>query len=422
MSACTSDKPQIGLQDISPTTKFLKLFDELENCREDEQMQKILEMNGLIDEMDEEEFISVFTKELYDNIDEMIEEKKLLMVNAILLLKHVGYCKMLKMNALYSFGDSLLSKRMREMIIDENEKKKDEKDERLMIDLCECYLTLGYDFSYELHSICIPCLLNAASNKEENEETQNETEMALLALSKAFIEQELNLNEIKEIIQHHQVHRNLTQLAYQSAWLFLMNRFLYENVEEVITNELHLAREAARELEELTRCVNWKKKDEEKRGKKEKEEILLKRWLDLIDNYIFSYKLWNEEFVQLISSLVKVFKASRDNYKEIEFNYLHLLYISAEKKTVKIEDLLKEGAIDLCSEEMKQSTLNNGVAFDCLNFFLNVSRRLKGKKDDDKEEAKRKAIKRKIFEKMEEEGCEDIMTAFMKFCLVWQIS
>ncbi|KAH7820362.1 uncharacterized protein MONOS_2267 [Monocercomonoides exilis] len=157
---------------------------------------------------------------------------------------------------------------MREMIIDENEKKKDEKDERLLIDLCECYLTLGYDFPYELHSICVPCLLKTALKKEESKETQNETEMALLALSKAvccFIEQELNLNEIKEIIKYHQGHRNLTQLAYQSAWLFLMDRFLYENVEEVIANELHLAREAARELEELTRCVNWKKKDEEKR-------------------------------------------------------------------------------------------------------------------------------------------------------------
>ncbi|KAH7818384.1 uncharacterized protein MONOS_8091 [Monocercomonoides exilis] len=73
--------------------------------------------------------------------------------------------------------------------------------------------------------------LLVALSKEENEEAQKEVEMALLVLGNAGyqeIEQELFLTEIKEIIKYHQVHRNLTQLAYQSAWQFLMNEFEYE--------------------------------------------------------------------------------------------------------------------------------------------------------------------------------------------------
>ncbi|KAH7825141.1 uncharacterized protein MONOS_17473 [Monocercomonoides exilis] len=128
-------------------------------------------------------------------------------------------------------------------------------------------------------SINLPCLLKVALNKEENEETQKEVEIALMALNNIgydkFIEQKLYLDEIKEIIKYHQKHFNLTRLAYQSAWEFLIKLMhIFETSKEVITNELHLGREAARELEELRKCVDWKREKEEGNGEGEAKEIM----------------------------------------------------------------------------------------------------------------------------------------------------
>ncbi|KAH7826335.1 uncharacterized protein MONOS_17361 [Monocercomonoides exilis] len=114
--------------------------------------------------------------------------------------------------------------------------------------------------------------------------------MALLALchiGKCFIlDNELFLNEIKEIILYHQEHNNMTHLASQSAWEFLTDR-LYRNIslEQIIMNELHFAREAARELEELTRCVEWKRKKEE-RGRETKEELAITRWIQALEHFL----------------------------------------------------------------------------------------------------------------------------------------
>ncbi|KAH7826338.1 uncharacterized protein MONOS_13600 [Monocercomonoides exilis] len=80
-------------KEMSITERFTALFNGLEECDEDEQMQKIEEMNGLIDEMNGEEMRFAFTTELFSKILKMIEAKKLSWGNAILLLKQVGYCK-----------------------------------------------------------------------------------------------------------------------------------------------------------------------------------------------------------------------------------------------------------------------------------------------------------------------------------------
>ncbi|KAH7825155.1 uncharacterized protein MONOS_1472 [Monocercomonoides exilis] len=163
-------------------SNFEKLLDELERCKEDEQMQKIEKMNEVMDEMNDEEFKSVFTMELLNEIDEMIEEKKLSLENLILLMKHVGYCYVLKNVWNLFFDRSPLGGRFEKMIFEE-EKKKERKNKKLLIDLCECFVLLNNRINSELISICIPCLLKIALKKEENEETQKEVEIALLALS-----------------------------------------------------------------------------------------------------------------------------------------------------------------------------------------------------------------------------------------------
>eukprot|EP00770_Monocercomonoides_exilis_P003578 MONOS_3559.1-p1 / transcript=MONOS_3559.1 / gene=MONOS_3559 / organism=Monocercomonoides_exilis_PA203 / gene_product=unspecified product / transcript_product=unspecified product / location=Mono_scaffold00084:111823-112387(+) / protein_length=142 / sequence_SO=supercontig / SO=protein_coding / is_pseudo=false len=132
----------------------------------------------------------------------------------------------------------------------------------------------------------MPCLLKVALNKQEDEETQKEVEMALLSLSCLRkgneIKKKKYLEKIAEIIKCHQEHRNLTQLAYQSAWSILMRRYLEDNdLTGVIVNELHFVKEAARELEELVEHLDWKEKEDtwEKAGFKTNEFLNVDRWI-----------------------------------------------------------------------------------------------------------------------------------------------
>ncbi|KAH7818809.1 uncharacterized protein MONOS_16457 [Monocercomonoides exilis] len=414
MSLSNADKCEKGVRAMTRTKKFSKLFHELKRCREDEQMQKIEEMNGLIDEMNGKEFESIFTIDLFNKIHQMIEKKTLPLENALMLLKHIGYCKELKIICLESFDDSLLSESMNKMIIDENEKKKEEMNEKRLIDLCECYLLLSRWPSSKMDSIYVPCLLKVALKKDETEEAQKEVEMALLALGNIGLwemKRELYLKETSEIIEYHRELHNLTQLAYQSAWNFLIYRlFTDKSLEEVITNELHFVGEARREFEELSKCVDWKRKEE--RRKEVKEVKIIWRWLNVIDYYFFSCTLWNEELVGLVNCIVQVLLASRDNHKDICNGCLDILRNTAINRNVKIDCLLKNGAIGAVLEEIQQPTINDDLIRNCYYFFLNISERSKEKDVNETEGEKRKEMKRKIFERMEEEGYEDDIAGF----------
>eukprot|EP00770_Monocercomonoides_exilis_P015798 MONOS_15749.1-p1 / transcript=MONOS_15749.1 / gene=MONOS_15749 / organism=Monocercomonoides_exilis_PA203 / gene_product=unspecified product / transcript_product=unspecified product / location=Mono_scaffold01340:6231-7069(+) / protein_length=262 / sequence_SO=supercontig / SO=protein_coding / is_pseudo=false len=250
----------------------------------------------------------------------MIEEKKISLKDSILMLKHMGYCKVLKIARNVNFQDSFLYTRLEMMIIEE-EKKNEGRNEKLLVGLCECNFLLNNAVSEGLISICVPLLLNVASNKEENKEAQKEVEMALLALSNIpgcqKIEKEFFINEIKEIIQNQQEYRNLTHLAYQSSWKFLIDRYFnYESWKEVIVNELHFVREESKELEELSKSVDWKRKEEE-RGKEVKEALVIWRWFFVI-GYCFEWcTLCCMEWEELIYSIVDMFQAAKDNHKDI---------------------------------------------------------------------------------------------------------
>ncbi|KAH7821193.1 uncharacterized protein MONOS_18641 [Monocercomonoides exilis] len=303
------------------------------------------------------------------------------------------------------------------MIVEE-EQKKEEKDDNLLTDLCECYIFLYFHISPEMISICVPCLLKAASNKEVNEEVQKEVEMALLALSSIKdqkAKRELYLNEIKEIIKFHQKHHNLTQLAYQSAWKFLIKEFFIDkSLEEVITNELHFAREAGRELEELTKCVDWKIGKGKEREKETKEELTLIRWLEVDENYFRRCESKNEEYVGLIRSIVKLFRAAKDNYGNIYKKCILSFEKVVHKGFMNVDYLLKGGAIDAVLEEMHRPTLNKKMIGEIFDFLESISEEIKDKNIFERKEEKRKIMKRNLFEKMEEEGYEDILISFHK--------
>ncbi|KAH7822116.1 uncharacterized protein MONOS_6137 [Monocercomonoides exilis] len=170
-----------------PSTKqtFWELFNGLERLEDADQKAKIEEIYELINEMDKKMFNSFFTGRVCGEINRMIEDKKIDKESAIWLLRHVGYCKVLKKIWSIYFEGSSLDEKLEELIIEE-EKKKEEKNEDFLVGLCECYLMLHNCLRIlpkELISICVHYLLKVALNKEEDEETHKEVEMAVVALS-----------------------------------------------------------------------------------------------------------------------------------------------------------------------------------------------------------------------------------------------
>ncbi|KAH7826708.1 uncharacterized protein MONOS_17382 [Monocercomonoides exilis] len=422
-AGCAADAK---MQEMSAKDRFTQIFSQLEDWNGSEQRHMIEELDKIAYEMHQEEFNSVFGTKLFDEMDEMIEEEKLPMENAILLLERIGYCKLLRNFWMVNFDNSRLCKRLKEMICEEEEeeeeRKRRRKNPKLLIDLCECcaMLRFYYNSKEELPAIAVPCLLKVGLNKKGSREAQKEVEMAVLALSNigsvAPGNEDLYFNEMREIIQHHQEHRNLTRLAYQSAWKFLINRLRYDkSFEENFVNELKFIREASRELEELTKCVDWKKKDGEERGTESQEELVLMRWLYALRCFILGCKLWREEYVGIISSIAQLSRAAKDNHLRIRNSCIRIFYETATgNKSAKVDFLLKGGAVDAVWGELHKSAMDNEIAAKILKFFMNVSKKLKEEDKEEKEKAKRKETKMELFEKMEEEGYEDIITSFYK--------
>ncbi|KAH7822264.1 uncharacterized protein MONOS_18635 [Monocercomonoides exilis] len=402
----------------SPSKKqiFLEKLSQLEDCDEDEQKQKIGEMNEIVDRMNNNELESIFNEETFNKTEKMIEKKKISLENMCLLLKYIGIYKETNRTYFQRCREYSLGKRIQKMIIEENKRKSEEKKEKLLTDLCEFYISLSCSFSPKLLSICVSTLLKVALNKEENEKARKEVEIALLALSNIKpidkVPKELYLNEIKEIIQYQQEHQDLTRLANQCAWQFLMNRFYWDkSMEEVIVNEQHFAREAATELEELARSVDWKKKEEEMSKEEAREMLVISRWIQALSFFFENCLVWNEEYVELFSSIVQVSRAVRENQRKICDLCICLLRNAAERRVVKDEALLCEGAVDTVLEGIQRPTLNDMATYESLEFFNAILRRLK-EVDDKMEETKRKALKKEIFEQMEEEGYEDTIASF----------
>ncbi|KAH7821426.1 uncharacterized protein MONOS_17743 [Monocercomonoides exilis] len=320
---------------------------------------------------------------------------------------------------------SSLRERIMKMIIDE-ENKKEEKNEKLLIDLCECFLCLSNYFDYfyegpsELISICVTNLLIAASHKNEDEETRAEVEIAIVILSKIERhynrDSELLLCKITEIMKYHQEHRNLSHLAYQAAWRILTRRSFFDpKIQIIIDDDLHFVSETIRELVDLTRYVNWfEKKKEENLSK---NIWIIERWGFSLCNTYAHCKFNRNEFVELFSCIANMCKLSKMNYRDLRSQYIYILYIIFERREANVEDLLKGGAVEVCLDEICWPTLENDPTWSCLSIFMFISKELSGMSYLNSEEtnnSKRKIIKRRMFEKMEEEGFEDLMISFQE--------
>ncbi|KAH7831007.1 uncharacterized protein MONOS_18546 [Monocercomonoides exilis] len=404
----------IGSESIeSISEKHFELLDELKRSVITGQIAKINELSKMTSKMNEKDLDLVFTEETFNKIDQMIEEKKISIENMCLLLKQMGYCKILKTNWNNSYVFSSLSLRIERMIFDED-KKKEEKNVNLLVDLSECYLFLTNGLSKELLLICIPCLLKIALKKEENEEAQKEVEMALLALSNAGyreVRNSLFVDKIKEIIQYHQNHRNLTHLAYQSAWKFLKDRF-YSSRKLIndLMNSLHFIEEATKELDELSKNMNWKKKDKDENEMKVIWTI--RRWFSLIYSYFYRGEFRGKQQTRVISCILRINKAAKDDCDEISINWLDLFRAMLTNGTVGVSELWRCGVGNFVLDEIIKSTLKfSGLCY-CLQFFHTLSKCMRKIKNISDEKSKAIEIKREIFEMLEEEDYEDVIVTF----------
>ncbi|KAH7823852.1 uncharacterized protein MONOS_1108 [Monocercomonoides exilis] len=394
-------------------------------------------MNKLIEEMDECEFNRVFSEELFDKMHKMILEKKLSMENACLLAKHIGHYKALKEIWFHNIETSSLNKSF-EMTIEEEARKR-KMNGKLLTDLCESHLLMqnrSVDLRKELLLIYVRCLLNAASSKEEDEETQKEVEMALFALNNmnefCEVKGALHFKAIAEIIKYHQEHRNMTRIAYHSIWEYFINVLNCMGNIRGNMKELHFEREAAKELEELTEQVNWKKKEWVLRESKEVKLIV--KWLEAIRSIGGSLTTQKGEFVMLETSITNLCRAAKGSHREI-YRLCILLFVNRIFEAVKYKGcLLSEEAVDFFLEEFHQPTIDHNINSYCLSIFEDLSKILSRKKEtrneenerfspaqswtsrmteEEREEAKQKMmVNRKLREKMEEDGYEDIVVSF----------
>ncbi|KAH7824941.1 uncharacterized protein MONOS_18610 [Monocercomonoides exilis] len=378
-------------------------------------------MNELIEEMDEEELEAAISINTFNEIEKMIEEKKLLIEDAILSLKYAEYNKTLKGVCSSNFAYSSFRIRFEKMILAEESKKV--KNERLMIDLCECYLFLCeglYSIPEKLLAVCVPCLLNVALQKEENEETQKEVEIALLALfnisESNYLKNIQFLLQIIEIIKHHLLHRNLTHLARQSVWKFLIDRsYKDRGLASVFLTELHFMREAIGEMEDLARRVDWRGKG--KKGKDIKDVWILKRWISTLYTFLYCHSSQKEESIGFCQCIVNICREAKDNQKEIFGLCIELIEGMIKTGKVTSSIMLESGAIDIVFEEIRQQAFEHGKIVSCLGFFASLSHNLIIKATNEQSEDEWKKIKRKIFDKLEEEGFEDIITSFQEILM-----
>ncbi|KAH7819717.1 uncharacterized protein MONOS_8895 [Monocercomonoides exilis] len=405
------------------------MFSEMDSAEEEQSLMRE-EMNKMLKNMEKEELKLFFSKEEFDEDYKLIELKQCPFEKALMLLKHAGFENAKEFRDRQIFTDDSLKKRFERMIAEEG-KKIEGKDEKLLTDLCECYIfwLLAYEtISDDLLVICVRCLLIAALNKEESEEIHKEVEMAFFALSYigeySDVPEELYFMEMIKIIQYHQEHENLTRLAYQSAWEFLINRLhKNKNLEDIFVIDLHFVKEATRELKELTRSVDWKIKDEDKRGKDKEETMIIKRWVRVLQSYFYSCDLWGEEHVELVRDIVQIFRAGNECDREVCDTCVDTLTWATFNRAVNIYDLLKNGAAEVVFSKMNSSNEKFLIIDDCERFFKNVCERLnekmeserEGESENESEKAKRKETKKKVIEKMEEEGYEDCIVKMRYF-------
>ncbi|KAH7819340.1 uncharacterized protein MONOS_12007 [Monocercomonoides exilis] len=304
------------------------------------------EMTGMIEEMSGQEQCSILGTEFFNELLKMLDEKTLLLEDVVLLLKQWGFRRTLKCNCNLSDISNSLCKKFDALIIEEEEKK-EEKNEKHLVELYECYLILQGYFNSRGESISaiLSGLLKVALSKEENEETQKEVEMALLALS--CIREDYI--EVEQRIEHG---------CCENAAIYDRSNKRTGRVDEI-----------------------WNRRD----------------------------------FAGLAARVAGLYEAAKDG-KHLMCRKCVFVFHFMAKPVLWITELsnvlIESGAI-ACALDcvIRQPLVNEDTTWSCFIMFSLLCFKLRGKAYREFNTAKWK-IKKTEFEKMEEEGYDDIMIGF----------
>ncbi|KAH7832744.1 uncharacterized protein MONOS_16009 [Monocercomonoides exilis] len=190
-------------------------------------------------------------------------------------------------------------------------------------------------------------------------------------------------------------------------------------MEDLIVNELRLVKEAIREMDELISFEEYEGESEEEKEESEPEAnegYILIRWLCISDDLFSCCESWNEDILGLMKCVTGVFRATNEWCNQIGDHCFYCFYCFT-RRIEGYDLLLKSGAIDAVLKELWRKTLYQGIFRDFLERFAYLWRRLDEKRDEEMEEKKRKVMKRKILEMLEEEGYEDCINRF-RYCVV----
>eukprot|EP00770_Monocercomonoides_exilis_P000517 MONOS_514.1-p1 / transcript=MONOS_514.1 / gene=MONOS_514 / organism=Monocercomonoides_exilis_PA203 / gene_product=unspecified product / transcript_product=unspecified product / location=Mono_scaffold00008:119626-120946(+) / protein_length=346 / sequence_SO=supercontig / SO=protein_coding / is_pseudo=false len=326
---------------------------QLGNLRDAERRQKIREMAGLVGGMSKKELGMVSKKEVFDEIEKMVGEKKISFEEVVPLMKQIGCWRMLNDKKNPNFYSSALCKRF-ELAIGEEEKKTEGKNEKWLSELCE------------------------------------------------WMEARICVDGLSGIIRRHEEHGNLTDVTCQTAWdlLVLQLKRKEAGLEDVIEGELHFAEETASELEELMGYVNWtemeKEKEKKKKEKKRRKEC----------------RLCSKECVGLVGCVVQLDRTTKFCEEDMFLNYIEKVEFLMRLESVLIAVLVGGGAVDIDLEGLSQPTLEYLATEHCLGFVSKMLKKLRERTNSDEESTRRWAC-----EKLESEGCEEMILCFMKsFC------
>ncbi|KAH7831737.1 uncharacterized protein MONOS_514 [Monocercomonoides exilis] len=350
---------------------------QLGNLRDAERRQKIREMAGLVGGMSKKELGMVSKKEVFDEIEKMVGEKKISFEEVVPLMKQIGCWRMLNDKKNPNFYSSALCKRF-ELAIGEEEKKTEGKNEKWLSELCEVF------FSLHGHHYC---------------RSAKKAEYAFLALKfmriYAWMEARICVDGLSGIIRRHEEHGNLTDVTCQTAWdlLVLQLKRKEAGLEDVIEGELHFAEETASELEELMGYVNWTEMEKEKEKKKRK-------------------KRKEGKCVGLVGCVVQLDRTTKFCEEDMFLNYIEKVEFLMRLESVLIAVLVGGGAVDIDLEGLSQPTLEYLATEHCLGFVSKMLKKLRERTNSDEESTRRWAC-----EKLESEGCEEMILCFMKsFC------
>ncbi|KAH7819134.1 uncharacterized protein MONOS_3298 [Monocercomonoides exilis] len=185
---------------------------------------------------------------------------------------------------------------------------------------------------------------------------------------------------------------------------------------------MYFVTEAAKELEELSYCVDWMKKgkrmmaneeeeyddDDDDDERKEEEKIsVIKRWLMTIYIFLFFFQLSDADVLMLTSSVASLNRKARVSRISVSKECLSLYISAVDAKEHVAFELMRIGAGAVLVGELQKPTLYEPMERLCLKLLKQLLRGFCVRVENEEARRKSKMLQREMCVMMEEEGFDD---------------